>query len=100
MKHHVGEQVDSARRIFAQHGGMIHGSIFVGVGVQVAPYPLEIVDDGCRRATLGALKRHVLVIVGHALFVGALVAGTHLQGVATIHYVRGRLAVYHAQAIR
>ena len=75
MKHHVGEQVDSTWRIFAQYGGMIHGGIFVGVGVQVAPYPLEIVDDGCRRATLGALKRHVLVIVGHALFIGALVAG-------------------------
>ena len=87
VEHYVGEQVHGTGYVVAQYGGVVHGLLLVGEGVEVAAHALEAVHDVPCAAVRGALERHVLAEVGHALLAWELVARAGVHGIAAVHHL-------------
>ena len=70
----VGHHLDAERHVLLQDRGVVGGDLAAGVGVEAAADVLDLLGDGAGRARPGALERHVLQHVRHAVQLGQFVA--------------------------
>ena len=77
----VAEQVDRLRSALGANGDVEGHQVVAGVGVEHAPQPLGgLVDVLVGGVLLAPLEHEVLEEVGHAVLLGALVAGPGVEG--------------------
>ena len=72
----VGQDVDGQRHVVAEHARVIGGGFDAGRGVDLAADILDFGGDLEGAAPAGALERHVLEQMRHAVLVVAFVAGS------------------------
>jgi hypothetical protein len=75
VQHRVAEHVDAHVELLGGQGGVVDRDVVGGVGVDAAARALHLARDLAEAAPLGALEEHVLVEVGDAALVVALVGG-------------------------
>ena len=80
----VAQQVDGTGQVFLQDGGIEHGVLLIGEGVQVASHTLQAVQYLECRAALRALETDVLTEMGQPLLALGLVARTGADADATV----------------
>ena len=83
----VGKQVHGPCDVLLQDSRVIHRTLLVGVGIQVAAHALQTVENVPRLAALGALEGDVLAEVSQALLARLLVAGTGIYLITAIHHL-------------
>ena len=95
----VGKQVHGPCDVLLQDSGVIHCSLLVGVGIQVAAHTLQTVENMPRFPAFGALEGDVLAEVSQALLARFLVAGTGVYLIAAIHHLAIRWQVDDAESV-
>ena len=75
----VAEHVDSGRERVRGRGGVVDGHVVRRVGVDPPARALDLSGDLAEPAPLGALEQHVLVEMGEAALVVALVGGARAR---------------------
>ena len=66
----VGHHLDAERHVLLEDRGVVGGDLAAGIGVEAAADILDLLGDHAGRARLGALERHVLQHVRHAVELG------------------------------
>ena len=95
----VGKQVHGPCDVLLQDGGVIHRSLLVGVGIQVAAHTLQTVEYVPGFSAFGALESDVLAEMRQALLARLLVAGAGVYLVAAIHHLAIRWQVDDAESV-
>ena len=87
--HEVGQEVDRLERPLGPRRDVKGDQVVAGVGVQLRADALGgLVDVAVVRILLAALEHEVLEEVGHAVLLGALGAGTGVEGHEDRHGTR------------
>ena len=95
----VGKQIHGPCDVILQDGGVIHRSLLVGVGIQVAAHALQTVENVPGFSAFGALEGDVLAEVSQTLLARLLVAGAGIYLVAAIHHLAVRWQVDDAESV-
>ena len=97
MENDVGEQIYRHGEMVFQYGGIIHGVLLGGEGVEVAAVTLKTVEHLQGTAAHGALERDMLAEMGQSFLARHLVTGAGANAIATIYHRRRRGVMDEAQ---
>ena len=74
VEDHIAEEVDSSCYVLMKDGSIVYGTLLGGIGLEVATYTLQVVEDVPSAASSGSFEGDMLAEVGKTFLSGQLVA--------------------------
>ena len=99
VEKHVGEELEAPVEMLGERGGVEAGLLLGGEGVELAPHPVDAVQDMVRAAVFGAFEEGMLDEVGHPLVGTVLVAAADIYVDARPGHPRRDAAEHYADAV-